>query len=772
MKRIVSAIVVVVFCASIGPETSYTQTAGKRILDIQVKGNTSISTDTVLNKLKVSAGDVYDEAALNKELKRLYGLGFFADVTIDIEEHPDGVIVVFTVVEKPLIMEIEFRGNTKIKANRLKKKITIKEGDLLDLNQISQDTSAIQSYYVSEGYYKATCEYKVEQSNEGESAKLVFLINEGGVLKVKHVKFEGNKSVKSGELSKLMTTKTAWWFIRKGAYDENAFYADVARVESYYRSKGFLDVKVDSKIDYIADGKGMDITLTVIEGKQYQVGEILVGGDLKFPEEDIRKGIKMKPGDPFDYEMMKADIEAIKTFYFDKGYMNAEVNLGHKFNPDKGDMTLTYTLNSHAEVYVGKVNVIGNTKTRDKVVRREVRLFPGELYDGKKMRRSKERIYNLGYFEDVYLEPVPTNDPSVKDLNVTVKETKTGEFSFGGGYSSVDAFIGFAQIEQKNFDILGFPTFTGGGQDLRIRGEIGSSMSNYMLSWTDPWIFDYPYLFGFDLYREEHNRSGMSGYGYDERRIGGSLRLGKELTEYLYAGLIYNLEQVKISNMPEETGPALKSEVGEDLISRVTGKLTLDTRDNKFAPTEGVLVTLAGQNAGGFIGGDKDFLKERVDASIFYEFFDFAVLELKGAGGLVNPYGDSDYVPIFDRFFAGGAETIRGYEERAVGPRDSASNEAIGGEALTLGTAEVTVPVYKNIIKAATFYDVGNVWSLGDDMIGSPFREEEDLKHGAGVGVRVKTPIGPIKVDWGYPLSKNYQDKKSGQFYFSMSHGF
>jgi len=757
-------------------EAQTTQRDAKRIADIQIKGNYSVSTASILSRLKIQPGDVFEESALNKELKRLYAMGYFSDVFIEVEEHAGGVIVVFTVVEKPIITGIEFKGNTRIKSGNLLQKISTKAGDLLDYNRVAQDVAAIKGYYVEEGYYRIGVDYDIEKSGNGEKAKLVFLINEGHTLKVKSINVEGNMSFPSDSIKKLLATKPAWWFIQKGAFDEEKFQADIARIATFYRGKGYLDAQVTSRKEYVEDDQYLNITIMIEEGKRYIVGEITLRGELTMPEEEIRELILMEPGDPFDYEMMKEDVENVRMFYYDRGYMNADVDLQHRYNPAEDRMDLTYDVQSRGEVYVGKINIIGNTKTKDQVVRREIRVYPGEKYQGEQLRRSKERIYNLGFFEDVYFETVPTQDPLVKDLNVMIKETKTGEFAFGGGYSSVDAFIGFVQIRQKNFDILDFPTFTGGGQDLTIRAEAGSARTNYFLNWTDPWIFGLPYLFGFDVYREEHNRYGLTGYGYDERRTGGSLRVGKELGEHLGAGIVYNLEEVKISNLPDDPGPALESERGENIISRLTLNLNYDRRNNKYSPSKGYFVGCSMQNAGGFLSGDKTFVKGWINGSYYHSIMKIVVLEIRGSMGLAENYGNTNEIPIYERFFAGGANTIRGYKERAVGPRDrkdsGAIGDAIGGEAMAIASAEITFPIFKGVIKGAVFYDVGNVWASAGEMLTSQYYEDNGFKQGAGIGVRVKTPIGPIKLDWGYPLSENYGEEKEGQFYFSVSHGF
>jgi len=769
MKKILAYFLVLalVFGVSVSAWAQSGAAGDKRIADIKVRGNDAVSTATILSRMKLQPGDTFQETALNKELKRLYATGYFSDVFVETEERAEGVVVIFTVVEKPVIGRIEFRGNAKLKSGKLMKNVTAKEGTLLDFNVLAHDVGAVKNYYVEQGYSNVSVDYRIESDPATDRAVVVFVVDEGASLRIKSISFEGNTAIPSGELAKYMSTKTAWWFIRKGAYDENKFQSDLDRIKSVYRSKGYLDAKVTSRIDYSEDGKSMLLTVIVNEGKQYSVGEVVVTGELAFPENEITEIIKIKTGDPFDFAEVKEDIDNIRAFYYDRGYMDAEIDLQHKYNHSTERMDLIFNITANDEIYVGKINVIGNTKTKDKVVRRELRLFPGEKYDGAKLKKSKERIYNLGFFEDVYFDTIPTDKGDIKDLNVTVKETKTGELSFGGGYSSVDAFIGFAQVRQRNFDLLEFPTFTGGGQDLKIRAEIGSSKMDYLLSWTDPWIFDLPYLFGFDLYREEHMRSGDSGYGYDERRTGGNLRLGKEITDELSTGIVYTLEEVKISNIPDNATDDLRKEQGGNLISRLAWNVGFDTRDNKYSPTKGIVTGFTLENAGGFIGGDKDFVKGYVYGRYYHSIIEKVVLEIKGRSGVVENYGDSDEVPIYERFFAGGATTIRGYRQRGVGPRDSGTNTALGGEAMSIGNAEVSFPLYKNIIKGAVFYDVGTVHADAKDLFTGT-----DYKQGAGVGVRVKTPIGPVKLDYGYPLNNNYSDKREGEFYFSVTHGF
>ncbi|MFH1798396.1 MAG: outer membrane protein assembly factor BamA [Candidatus Omnitrophota bacterium] len=740
----------------------------KRVSDIRVKGNSSINTATILSKLKMKPGDQFEEIALNKELKRLYATGYFADVFVETLDLPEGITVIFSVVEKPIIKKIKFKGNARLKDARLTSKISAKEETLLDFHILAQDVAELKNLYTDEGYSLAEVEYKIETDPGTGGAVVIFEINEGEVLKIKSIRIEGNRKLSDGQIKKYMSTKPMWLFIQKGAFDEGKLQEDLERIRTVYRSKGFLDAKITSKKEFLGTEKKILLTITVEEGKEYLVGETSISGNLTFPEKELRDVLGLRSGDSFDYQKVKEDMEALREFYYNKGYMDAEVNIKHIYNPGTGKMDITYDVQSHEEISVGKINIVGNTKTKDKVIRRELRLYPGDKYDGKKLKNSKERIYNMGFFEDVYFDTVAAGQKDVKDLNVTVKETKTGELSFGGGYSSVDAFIGFVQIRQRNFDIMNFPFFTGSGQDLTIRAEAGSARTNYFLSWTDPWICDYPVLFGFDLYREEQSKYGTSGYDYDERRTGMSLKLGKDLTDQLSTGVVYNLEEVKISDIPEDASIDLQNEEGENSLSRLTWNVKYDTRDNRYSPRKGSVSGMSLENAGGFLAGDKDFVKLYLYTSWYHSLWKEVVLELKGRSGTIESYGDSDKVPIYERYFAGGASTIRGYSQRGIGPRDARdSNVVVGGNAMVIGNAEVTFPLFKSLIKGAVFYDAGSVMEKAEEIF-----EATDYKMGTGVGVRVKTPIGPVNLDYGYPLTANEDEKKEGQFYFSVSHGF
>jgi outer membrane protein insertion porin family len=736
----------------------------KTITSLQVMGNVAVSSATILSKIQTRAGMPFLPQQLDEDLKRLYATGYFTDIKIDLRETAEGVVVIFNVKERPIIESIDFEGNRIFRKEKLEKKIGSKANDFLDPRQIKQDIDEIIFMYRDRGYHQIKVEDKIEIEPKTNYAKVKFLIREEFRIRIKEVSFEGNKVYTKGKLRKLVKTKPAGIF-RSGVYKPEVLEEDVERIKVFYQNFGYMDVDVRSAIDHDKTGRWMFVRFKIEEGKKYLVNEIDISGNQVYKKEEILKKLKMNKSKAFSQEGLRQDIANIQSLYFDKGYISADIGVRTQVIEDTDKINISYAITENEVSYVEMIDIRGNVKTKDVVIRRELRLRPGEQFDGKKLKRSKERLGNLGFFEEINFDIEPGSASNKKNLVVSVKETKTGEFSFGAGYSSVDQLVGFVEITQRNFDLFNFPYFTGAGQNLRLRTQIGTVRQDYELGFTEPWIFGHPYSFGFDLYQKTRYRERDVGYAFDERRRGGALRLGKEITDYLRGDLVYRLDKIKISDIEANVSADLKREEGDNTISSLLFGLTQDTRDNVFDPMQGYVASGSVECAGGPLGGNKDFLRYIGGTSWYFTHFEKLVLELRLRVGIVDAFGDSTYVPIYERFFAGGGNSIRGYKERRIGPKDSNTGDPIGGESMLLGTVEYTFPIVENI-KGVVFYDTGNVWAKATDFASG------NLKSSVGTGVRIKTPIGPLRLDFGYGLDYDPGEKSNGRFHFSMGHRF
>ncbi len=737
----------------------------KVIKAIEIIGNKTISAATILSKIKTRVGEKYLQTVVSDDLKRLYNTGYFSDVRVDREEKDGGFRVLIYLEEKSIVEAITFSKTKYIKVPTLKKKINTQAGKFLDKKTLKRDQTLIQELYAKKGLTSAKVDAEVTVDEVTNKAKVHFIIREGFKIRIKSIKFVGNEKIANKKLKKVIKLRTKNFF-RSGYFKEDVINEDVDRLRAYYEQQGYIDVKVSYEVETLNKGY-VAVTFSILEGKQYNIGKIFITGNKIVSDAEIFRIMKQsKEGGIFSRDRLSIDLSDIKTLYFDKGYIFADVQESTSLDSATGKVDITIDIAEGDIAYIEMVKIQGNTRTRDIVIRRELRLYPGERFDGVQLRRSKERLNNLGYFEDVGFDIEDTDSFDRKNLIVQVKEAKTGTFSFGGGFSTVDQVVGFVEIQQKNFDFTNWPSFTGGGQNLMLRAETGSTKNNLMLSFTEPWIFDHPVSGGFDAFRTDRQREQNIGYAYDELRVGGNIRMGKQFTEYTRGNVSYRREQITIDNFEEGVSGDLLDEEGTNTISSIGLSLTRDSRDSVFSPTKGLVLTGGVDFAGGGLGGTKDFYRLEGSGNYYIPLIYKSVLELSVRGGIVNEFGDSEKVPIFERFFAGGAKSIRGYNERKVGPVDSLTEDPIGGEALFVSNVELTIPLL-DFIKLATFFDVGNVWASSDDFASG------NLKAGTGFGFRVKTPIGPINLDYGYPLNDEPgEESRSGKFYFSVSRGF
>jgi len=732
---------------------------------VEVKGNKSIGSATVLSRIKTRVGQEYLQSVVSDDLKRLYNTGYFSDVSVDRESYAGGLKVVFFVVEKAIVEKITFSKIKYYKTAFLLRKMKTKKGKFLDNKSLNDDIRLIEELYVKKGLTQADISVEKDYDELNNKMTLHVIIKEGDRVRVKRVLIEGNMNYRDKRVLRIIKTRPAW-LLHKGYLKEDILEEDMERIRTVYEHEGYIDAKASYEFEKIAGGL-LNVRIRISEGKRYYVETITIEGNEIVSNAEIKDVMdEIKVGKVFSRERLSLDLSNIRTLYFDRGYIFALVEDSSSLNADSGKVEIRLEVEEGSLAYINKIKIQGNDRTRDAVIRRELKLFPGDRFDGAKLRRSKERLRNLGYFEDIGYDIEDTDLPDQKNLVVDVKETKTGAFSFGGGYSTVDQLVGFVEIEQKNFDFTNWPTFTGGGQNLSIRMETGTTRNNTMLSFTEPYIFDYPVSGGFDAYLTEKDKDSDVGYAYDEKRAGGNVRFGRQFTDYVTGRIMYKREQIKIGNFDDDVSADLLAEEGKNTVSSFGFTLARDARDSVFNPTKGLYISGTTDVAGGVLGGDKDFVRFSTNTSYNIPFKWNSVLEFRLRTGVVDAYGDSEKVPIFERFFAGGARSIRGYEERKVGPLDTATNDSIGGESLLVGNVEFTIPLI-DFIKLAAFFDSGNVWSKLEDF------GTGDFKSGAGLGLRIKTPIGPVNLDYGYPLNDEPgEDDRTGKFYFSVSRGF
>ena len=742
---------------------------GPKVIAVEVEGTATVAKETCLARIQTRPGMPYLDSVVSEDIRRLYALGYFTDVRVERASLPEGLRVVFRVKEKPAIATIELEGFQRFRKDKLLKLLDLKAGDLSDSRTLKEGVEKLKAEYSRKGYAKADVATNVSVDEAANTATVYVVIDEGPRMRIKEILVEGNLAVPDRRIRKLLKTKRKRWY-SSGVYNEDVLQEDLDRIRAFYHQQGYEDIAVESEVLAGPSGDWLYVHLKLAEGPQYHIGDVVITGTVLFPESELRHLLTLKPGTVYSPDALQADLRAIKQYYGDRGYINADVVPETHVDATTNRVHLGFQITENELVYVNRIDIKGNLRTKDVVVRRELRILPGQPFNGQQIRRSLERLNNLGFFEEVNVDTEPTAVPDHENLIVDVKEAKTGSFSFGGGFSSVDRLVGLVEIEQRNFDWRNFPNFTGAGQNLRFRTEVGTVRRNFDVSFTEPWIFGHPVSFGIDAFSQTRLRSRNLGLGFEEKRLGGGIRLGKEFTEALRLDGSYQLFRTDISDIVDEASADLKAEQGRSDISVAGLSVTWDRRDNRFDPSHGWFVQLGGDLAGGLLAGDRDFFRLQGGASHYWPHGDRFVLESRMQTGLVDAYSDTSEVPIFERFFAGGSTTIRGYRERRVGPLDPNTNDPIGGEAMFIGTIEEVATIVRDernkpILKGSLFYDVGDVWRQVGDF-------GESLKSGMGVGIRVATPIGPIRLDLGFPLNDVKDEKRRLRFHFNISPNF
>ncbi|MFA6599768.1 MAG: outer membrane protein assembly factor BamA [Candidatus Omnitrophota bacterium] len=733
------------------------------IADVQVKGNRIVSTNTILSKIQSRKGGQLVQETVNGDVKRLYSAGFFEDIQMEVEEKPEGYVLVVSVVEKPIIRTIKIKGFSIFKEEKLRKTLKVVEGQILDRQAVKQGVEEIRKMYAEKGYRFVDVQSEADVDSTTKEAIVTITILEGESYRIRSVKFEGVKAFKPKKLAKLMKTKQRnLWLFRRGVFNEGKFQKDIERIKLYYQQEGYLDVRVEPRFDYDKEHRAILIAISAEEGKHYVTGEIKIQGNKLFPESEIWQRLEMLPGMTYSQYYLSKDVEAARDYYQEQGYMDARVVPDIGLNKDTGKVDVTYQIEEGDLYFVEKVVVRGNTKTKDMVIRRELRIRPGERFDGEKIKKSKQRLENLNYFEEITYDTEPTQTPNRKDLIFRVKEKRTGELSFGGGISSVDNLVGFAEIAQRNFDLFNWPRFTGGGQSVSLGARIGTISQNFNLNFTEPYLFNRPYALSTDLYNTRRDDKNVD---YNEGRLGAGTTLSRAFKDVFRAGGGYTFERVELYDLADDAPDTVRKFDGKTWLSRMKTFGSYDTRDSIISPMKGQLASLGGELIGTFLGGDESYYILNAAYTYYWNVFKKHLLEMKARVGVSDSLSGSDEVPVFDRFYAGGLGTVRGYEYRRVGPMEN--GDAVGGQSMAIINMEYSVPIpYLEGFRGAVFMDAGQVNS---DTFDFGFNE---VAMSVGPGLKMKTPIGPIAFYYGYPVANPDEKNENGRFEFSFGRGF
>ena len=731
-------------------------------IDVQYAGPASVAKEKILANMRTRVGRPYDDKVVEEDIRNLYATGNITNVRIFGEPEADGVKVIVVVASKAQVSEVVLNGVSRIKPGRIRKEITAKPGDSLNEASLEADRQKILQYYADKGFPETDVKLEIEQNEAAGSARVVFNVTEGGKMTIGETRFEGNTNVTNGDLRRVVKSKPRAFYAilgKSGRLNPEALQDDVNAIKELYQSRGYVDVAVDAaRLD--RSGNKVTIIFPITEGSVYKVGKVGYGGAEVFPVEKLTKTVKIKPGAIYSPQAVRADIKSIENAYGAIGYVDLRV--GAAVNPAGPQLVdVEFKVEEGVQSYVEHVNIQGNTRTKDKVIRREVLVNPGEVFNTVRVDASKQRLMNLNYFSKVEVYPGDTLVPGRKDLNILVEEKRTGSFNFGAGFSSIDNLIGFAEITQGNFDIMRWPYFTGGGQKFRVRLQYGTRRKDFVIALTEPYFLDYKVSLGGEIFFRD---ASFVSDVYDERRYGFALTARKAITDFTYVRLGYRLENIGIHNVDETVSEEIRAEEGDKLKSEINGGITYDTRDSVFLTRKGERIEFNTFVNGGFLGGDIQTYGWSLEGSKYFRLPGDTILLLNGEVAGVNTWGNATRVPIYDRLYLGGSNNLRGFRFRDVGPKDS-EGEPIGGSSMMRATAEYTFPIIEKV-RGAVFYDIGFVNAGENDFASGSVNSD------AGVGVRLDLPIGPVRIDYGIPIQADKYNDSSGKFNFNIGYQF
>ncbi len=733
------------------------------IESVQVEGNLRIEKEAILAVVKTSSGDILDYDQLDSDLRDIYRMKFFTDVKIDVTDGRKGKIVVFHVTEKPSIGEIVFEGNVKLKDDDIKEEVGIKLYSILDDNEIKQSINRLLEFYRQKGYYNAEIKYTIESIPNNE-VRLKYEIAEGGKVYITHIEFKGNEEFDADDLKDIMETSEKGffsWITDSGYLNKKTLEFDISKITAFYNNNGFIKAKVGEPHILFDKEKGLTIIIEIEEGYRYGINSVSVKGDLIKTADELLEEVQIGKEKVFNREIVRNDILALRNVCVDEGFAYAEVSPQTVEDDENHLVDIIYYISIGPKVRFERINIIGNTVTRDKVIRRELKAIEGDDFSGDTIRKSTENLNRLGFFEDVEMVTKKGSQDDLMVLDVKVKERPTGSFSVGAGYSSEDAIFALFQVAQNNL--------FGRGQKLQASAKIGGLTTEFNINFTEPWLFDTRYSGSINVYRwkreyEEYTYEGQEYDEYTHDSQGGRFGLGfpiDRFDEYTRGWVNYGYDDSDISNVPIDASVEWKDMEGRNVTSSITLGINRDSRDKPFNTSKGSVNSLSFELAGRFLGGDVNFNKIRLSSAWYFPLFWGTVFLARGNWGYIEEKAGGK-LPVYQKFRIGGINSVRGFEYGHISPRDPLTGDFIGGEKMMYYNLEYRFPLLKEQgIVGLVFYDAGNVWTDDDNYSFS------DLRDSVGCGIRWYSPMGPLRVEYGKNLDP-LPDEDAGKWEFSV----
>ena len=718
----------------------------QKVAGIEFKGNRKIEAEAVRMVLKSKRGGLYSEADVADDVHAIYKMGHFQDITADVADTPEGKVITYTLQERALISEIVIKGNKKISKGDIEGVLTFKTRQILNPEKVRSDIERIRGLYHGKGYYNAEITDQVEKEGE-KDVRVTYNIVEGDRLYVSKISFEGNRAFRDKELKNIMKTSEKnllSFFTDSGVLKEDELKQDIGKLHAFYLNNGFINAQV-GQAEVTHDQKGIYLKIRVTEGKQFKVGKIDITGDpLKIPKDKLLKNLNIIKKDYFDQEAVMKDIEYLTQASNDEGYAYTEVTPQTRAQDAEQTVDITYQISKCYQVYFNRISISGNLKTRDKVIRRQLAITEGDLFSSSNLKKSYQDLNRLRYFEEIDFQTEKGIKPNLTDINIRVKEKPTGLFSVGAGYSAMDGALLSAQISQQNL--------FGRGQILSLKAYLGERSTQYEISFTEPWLFDIPLWSKFDIW----NYSRQFDV-YNLSSTGGGATMGYPIWEYVTAYLGYRLSSDDVKDVQATASTYVKRQAGLTTTSSLTASLVRDTTNDNMFPSRGSKNSASMTYAGGFLMGDASYTKFGVASSWFFALPLETVFGIYGRAGYLQSNSDRD-VPVYERFVLGGISSLRGL--RDIGPRDPATGDLLGGLTMMVFSGEFIFPLMANAgLKGVIFYDTGNSWESGYKF--------GDMRQTAGFGVRWYSPIGPLRLEYGFVLDRK-TDESIGRFEFTI----